>query len=44
MVDGFMESGNHVVIFNGSNLASGIYLYRFKSKDFQKTGKLLLVR
>ena len=44
LVDGTMSAGEHSVQFDGSNLASGIYLYRFTSKRFEKTGKMILVK
>ncbi|MFC1561173.1 T9SS type A sorting domain-containing protein [Candidatus Latescibacterota bacterium] len=44
LVDGVVSSGEHSVKFDGSNLASGIYLYRFKSKGFEKTSKMILVK
>ena len=44
LVDGYMHAGVHSAAFNGSNLASGVYLYNFESKGFKKTGKMLMVR
>ena len=38
------EAGIHETKFDGSNLASGVYLYRLKAGDFVLTRKLLLVR
>jgi len=37
-------SGNYEVIFNASNLSSGIYYYQLKSGDFIKTKKMVLLR
>ncbi len=36
--------GNYEVEFNGSNLSSGIYFYRFQSGSFIETKKLILVK
>ena len=44
LVDGVMSAGEHSAKFDGSNLASGISLYRFTSKGFEKTGKMILVK
>ncbi|HOJ07624.1 MAG: T9SS C-terminal target domain-containing protein [Ignavibacteriae bacterium] len=39
-----MEPGNYSVVFNGSNLASGIYLYRLVSGNFFDTKKMMLIK
>ena len=44
LVDGVMPAGRHSVVFDGSNLASGVYFYRLESPGFAKTGKMLLVK
>ena len=44
LVDEFMTSGNHAVVFDGSNLASGVYFYQFQTEGFAKSGKMLLVK
>jgi hypothetical protein len=44
LVDSPMAAGTHSVAFDGSGLASGIYLYRFESPGFAKTGKMLMVK
>jgi hypothetical protein len=38
------EAGIHEVVFDGSTLASGIYLYRLEAGGFETTGKMILIR
>jgi len=44
LVDEFMTSGKHAVVFDGSGLASGVYFYQFQTEGFAKSGKMLLVK
>ena len=44
LVDKHMSAGKHSVIFDGSDLGSGVYLYKLESKGFKKTGKMLLMK
>jgi len=44
LVDGFRNSGFQEVIFDASNLSSGIYLYRLQAGDFNATGKMVLMK
>jgi uncharacterized protein (TIGR03790 family) len=44
LVDGVKEAGVHVTVFDGSNLASGLYIYQLKTSDFTTTQKMLLLR
>lgn len=44
LVNGQMESGEHIVEFDASGLASGIYLYRMESETFTDTRKMLLLK
>ena len=44
LVQGEQETGYHEIRFDGSNLASGVYLYRLQAGDFVQTRKLLLVK
>jgi 5-hydroxyisourate hydrolase-like protein (transthyretin family) len=38
------EPGIHSVRFNGNNLPSGMYFYRFKTESYIETRKMLLVK
>ena len=38
------NAGVHEVIFDGSGLSSGVYLYRLRAGDFLQTRKLCLIR
>jgi hypothetical protein len=42
--NGDREAGYHDVRFDGSNLASGVYLYRMHSGEYVRTRKLLLIK
>ncbi len=49
LADSNFEKGDHSVIWNGSDEAgnsasSGIYLYKLKTKDNQKTNRMLLLK
>jgi hypothetical protein len=44
LVNGDVEAGYHEVRFDGSELASGVYLCRMVAGSYVETRKLLLVR
>ncbi|MEA2031554.1 MAG: T9SS type A sorting domain-containing protein [candidate division Zixibacteria bacterium] len=44
LVDMDKEAGSHEVVFDGSNLSSGIYFYRIQADNFSKTKKMVLVK
>lgn len=44
LVDAIKTAGRHTVRINGSNLASGLYLYRIKAGPLVQTGKAIVVR
>ena len=44
VINGWRNSGSHEITFDGSNLASGVYLYRLKAGDFTTTGKMVLLK
>ncbi|MBC8276833.1 MAG: T9SS type A sorting domain-containing protein [FCB group bacterium] len=44
LVDGQLSSGEHQAVFDGSDLASGIYFARLDNGKMQITQKLLLIK
>ncbi len=44
LVDGTVEAGQHEAVFNGSELASGVYVYRLEAGAEVQTGRLTLVK
>jgi len=44
VVDGFRNAGVHKVTFDGSGLASGIYVYRLTAADYTASGKMMLLK
>jgi len=44
LVDGVRGAGRHQVVFNASNLASGIYLYRLETPGSVTTKKLMVMK
>jgi hypothetical protein len=44
LVNDFMPAGSHVTVFDGSSLASGVYLYRFETTGYAASGKFVLVK
>jgi xylan 1,4-beta-xylosidase len=44
LFEGIRQQGNFEAIFDGSKLASGVYLYRLTSSKFVETKKLILVK
>lgn len=43
-VDDYLEAGRHAVAWDGSAVASGIYLYRLQADDFIDTKKMVLLK
>jgi hypothetical protein len=39
-----MSTGEHQVMFNAQNLASGVYIYRLVTGEQQLTGKMILIK
>lgn len=44
LVSGNLQAGKHSVQFDGSGLASGVYLYQLKTRSFVQIKKMLMVR
>jgi len=44
LVDGNHKAGTYNIYFDGSNLASGVYLYKLTAGDFTETKKMLLIK
>ncbi|RJP80437.1 MAG: T9SS C-terminal target domain-containing protein [Candidatus Zixiibacteriota bacterium] len=44
LVNGWREAGSHEVTFDGSGLASGLYLYRLEAAGQATCGKMLLLK
>jgi hypothetical protein len=44
IVNGYKPAGSYTVQFNGSNLASGIYLYRLESGNYSSAKKFILMK
>lgn len=44
LFDGINQAGYHQVSFDGSNLASGIYYYRFIAENYTELRKMLLIK
>lgn len=44
LVDEFLPPGHHQAVFDGSGLASGIYLFRLTAGSFTAAGKMVLVK
>jgi hypothetical protein len=44
LFEGIRQPGTYQVTFDGSKLASGVYVYRMTANNFVETKKLVLVR
>ena len=44
LVNEQLQPGTYEVMFDGSNLASGIYFYQLKSENFSETKKLIITK
>ena len=44
VVDKNFEAGSHIVTFNATSLASGNYLYHFKTSKYGQTKKMTVIK
>ncbi|UCC44112.1 MAG: T9SS type A sorting domain-containing protein [Candidatus Zixiibacteriota bacterium] len=44
LVDGWVQAGHHTIEWDGADVASGVYLYRFRTGDYIETRKLMLLK
>lgn len=44
LVDERMQAGKHEMTFDGSRLSSGVYVYRLRAADFNRTRRMMLIR
>lgn len=44
LVNDFVSAGSYSVDFNGSNLASGMYIYKMTAGNFTQTNKMMLMK
>ena len=43
-VNEFKDAGYHTIVFDGSNLSSGIYFYTLSSINIRETKRMLLIK
>lgn len=44
LVNGWRDAGTHEVTFDGSNLASGVYIYCLQAGEYSSSGKMVLMK
>ena len=44
LIEQRLPAGNHTITWDGSDFASGVYLYRLKAGDFVETKKMMLIK
>ena len=44
LLSGFQKSGSHQVLFDGTNLSSGVYFYKLQSGNFVQSKKMVLLK
>lgn len=44
IVDGFESAGEHFAVFNGGNLASGVYFYVLQAGEYAESKKMVLIK
>ena len=44
LIDGFQNQGYHIINFDASRLATGIYFYQLKTNNFISTRKMMIIK
>ncbi len=44
LVDGIKSAGTHAILFDASHLPGGVYVYRLKTAQFEKSHQLILLK
>ena len=44
VMNGTMQKGRHVLIFDALNLPSGVYIYRIEAGNFSDQKKMILIK
>ncbi len=44
LIEGYKEAGRHQVLFDGSSLSSGVYIYRLRAGNFNSVKRMLLMK
>ena len=44
LIDGWLDSGQHQVVFNGADLPSGVYFCAFQANGYNRSVKIVLVK
>ncbi len=44
LVDGAVRAGEHMAVFEGGNLSSGVYFYRLQAGEYVETRKMILTK
>ncbi len=44
LINGWRDAGSHEVVFDGSTLSSGIYIYRLQAGEHHEVGRMVLMK
>jgi hypothetical protein len=44
LVNGFQSGGEHMIEWNATGIASGVYFYRLQTRDFVETRRMILLK